>query len=54
MHKIVWYEGGLNLEDTGTKNVREDELDPRLGYTRVRLDNRQNTCTREVIGYRRF
>ena len=53
LHKTVWCEGGLQLSDIGTKNVREDELNPRLGYTMVRLDNRQKTCTRGVIWYRR-
>ena len=32
MHKTVWCEGGMQLEDIGTKNVREDELDTRLEY----------------------
>ena len=34
-HKTLLYEGGLNLSDIGTKNVREDELNPRLGYAMV-------------------
>ena len=51
MHKTVWYEGGLQLSDIETKNIREDELNPRLGYDMVRLDNWKNTCTRGVIGY---
>ena len=39
LHKTVWYEGSMNLEDIGTKNVREDELNPGLGYGMVRLDS---------------
>ena len=35
----VWCEEGLQLEYIGTKNVREDELNPRLVYAMVRLDN---------------
>ena len=38
MRKTVWYEGSLQLPDTGTKNVSEGELNPRLGYVMVRLD----------------
>ena len=54
MHKIVWCEVGLQLSYIGTKNVREDELNPGLLYSMVILDNLQNTCTRGVIGYRIF
>ena len=39
LHKIVWYDGGLQLEDIGTKNVKEYGLNTRLGYAMVRLDN---------------
>ena len=39
MYKTVWCEGGTQLSDIGTKNVREDELNPRLRYTMVILDN---------------
>ena len=38
-HKTVWCEGCLQLSYTGTNNGREDELNPRLGYDMVRLDN---------------
>ena len=48
LHKTVWCEGGLPLAEIGTKNVREDELNHRLGYTMVRLDNWQNTYKRWV------
>ena len=40
IHNKVWYEGGLKLSYIGTKNVSEDELNPRLVYAMVRLDNR--------------
>ena len=52
-HNTVWFEGGLQLADIGTDNVREGELNPRLGYDIVRLENGQKTCTRGVKGYRR-
>ena len=39
MHKTVWCKGGLKLAYNGTKNVRGDQLNPRLGYSMVRLDN---------------
>ena len=53
MHNIMWYEGGIQLADIGTMNVREYGFNPRLGYDMVILDNLYNTCTRGVIGYRR-
>ena len=49
MHKTVWCEGGLQLVDIGTSNVREYQLNPRLGYSMVRLDNLKNVCTSEVM-----
>ena len=53
MHKIYWCEGGLQLAETGTKNVSEPDLTPRMKYIMVRLENwSQNTCTRGVIEYR--
>ena len=39
MHKIDWCEGGLLLEDIGTKNVSEPDLTPRMKYILVRLEN---------------
>ena len=53
LHKTVWCEGGLQLPGIVTKNIREYELNPRLGYARVRLDNGQNTCQRGVTEYTR-
>ena len=54
MHKTLWCEGGLKITEIGTTNVRQDELNPGLGYTMVRLDNLQNNFTIGVIGERRF
>ena len=39
MHKIEWCEGGLQLSDIATKNVGETNLNPRMRYIMVRLDN---------------
>ena len=39
MHKIFWCEGGLQLADIATKNVGENDLNPRIEYIIVRLDN---------------
>ena len=41
------------MSDILTKNVRDDELNTRLVYDIVRLNNWKNTCTRWVIGNRR-
>ena len=47
----MWCEGGLQLEEIITKNVREDAVNPILGYPMAMLDNLQNTCQRGVTGY---
>ena len=39
MHKIDWYEGGMQLADISTKNIGEHDLTPRMKYIMVRLDN---------------
>ena len=39
MHKIDWCEGGLQLADIVTNNVGENDLNPRMKYIMVRLDN---------------
>ena len=39
MYKIYWCGGGLKLADISTKNVGEDDLNPRMKYIMVRLDN---------------
>ena len=38
LHRTTWIEGDLQLADIGTKNVRADELQPRLGYIMVKVD----------------
>ena len=49
-HKTVWCEGIMPLEEVGTKNVRDDKLNPILWYSMTGFENWQNTCTRGVIG----
>ena len=39
IHKIDWCEGGLQLADIATKNVSENDLNTRMKYIMVRLDN---------------
>ena len=39
LYKIEWFEGGLQLEDIENKNVGESDLNPRMKYIVVRLDN---------------
>ena len=39
MHKINWFEVGLQLAYIGTKNVSEPDLTPRMKYIMVRLEN---------------
>ena len=39
IQKIDWCEGGLQLEDIGTKNVSEPNLTPRIKYIMVRIEN---------------
>ena len=39
MYKIDWCEGGLQLADISDKNVGENDLNSRLKYIIVRLDN---------------
>ena len=38
MHKIGLCEGGLQLADIATKNVGENDLNPRMKYIMVMLD----------------
>ena len=40
IHKIEWCEGGLQLADIATKNVDENNLNPRMKYIMVMVDNR--------------
>ena len=39
IHKIYWCEGDLKLEDISTKNVGENDLNIRMKYIMVSLDN---------------
>ena len=39
MHKIYWCGGGLKLAEIATKNVGENDLNPRIKYIIVKLDN---------------
>ena len=39
IHKIDWFEGYLQLTDIATKNVGEKDLNIRMKYIMVRLDN---------------
>ena len=39
IHKIDWYEGGLQFADIATNNVGEHDLTPMMKYIMLRLDN---------------
>ena len=39
MYKINWCEGGMQLADIATKNVGENDLNTRMKYIMLRLDN---------------
>ena len=39
MNKIDWCEGGLKFVEIATKNVGENDLNPRMKYIMVKLDN---------------
>ena len=47
MHKIYWFEGGLQLVDIATKNVGENNLNTRMKYIMVRLDNWDRTLVQD-------
>ena len=47
MQKIYWCEGGLRLEDIGTKNVSEPDITPRMKYIMARLENLDRTLVQE-------
>ena len=47
MHKIDWFEGGLNLAYIDTKNIGENDLTPRMKYIMVRVDNWDITLVQE-------
>ena len=37
MHKIDWFDRGLNFSDIGTKDVSEPDITPRMSYIMLRL-----------------
>ena len=39
MHKIDWFEGGMQLAHIGIKNVSEPDITPRIKYIMVILEN---------------
>ena len=39
MHKIDWFEVGLQLADIATNNVGKNDLNTRMKYIMVRLEN---------------
>ena len=39
MQKKDWCEGGLQLADSGTKNISEPDLTSRMKYIMVRLED---------------
>ena len=39
MHKIDWCEGGLQLADIEAKNVGDNDLNPRMKYIMLRIEN---------------
>ena len=39
MHKVDWYEGGIQLVDIVTKNFGENDLNTRMKYIMVSLEN---------------
>ena len=47
MHKIDWCEGGLQLVDIANNNVRENDLNPRIKYIMVSIDNWYRTLVQE-------
>ena len=47
IHKIDWFEGGLQLADISTNNVGEHDLTPIIKYIMVRLENLYITLAQE-------
>ena len=39
IHKIEWTEGGMQLEDIATTNVGENDINHRIKYLTIKLDN---------------
>ena len=47
MHKIEWYEEVLQLAYIATKNVGKNDVNPRMKYIMVSLDNSWITIVQE-------
>ena len=47
MHKIDWCEVGMQLSDIPNNNVGENDLNPRIKYIMVRIDNWDITLVQE-------
>ena len=47
MHKLDWCEGGVKLAEIATKNVDENDLNTRMKYLMVRLENWEITLVQE-------
>ena len=47
VHKIDWCEGGLKLVDISANNFGENDLNPRMEYIMVRLDNWYRTLVQD-------
>ena len=46
-HKIDQCEGGMKLADISTNNVGKHDLNPRIEYIMVRIDNWDRTLAQE-------
>ena len=49
MHRIEWCEGGVQLADIETKNVGENDLNPRMNYIMVKIGNLERTLIKEEL-----
>ena len=47
IHKIYWYEGDLKLADIATNNVGGDDLNTRMKYIMVSLENWDRTLVQK-------
>ena len=47
MHNIDWCEGDIQFSDIVTNNVGDNDLNPRMKYITVRLDNWYRTLVQE-------
>ena len=54
MNRIDWCEGGLQLSDIATKNVDENDINPRIKYIMARLDNWYGTLVQEGWQNKRY